>query len=190
MGIPFIFRFSLLSDFYFFTVLIDRDVCDFGFGDPDACAVTVEAFGFDDDLDRDRRSADADGFGVKADEIADKDRFVKDDFLHSHRHETVVIGGAHRADTARNVDITQNHAAEDRAVCVRITRHHRQANRRISQLFCLFVFHSSIVSQKAKILFRAASPDLHEASLNLCEATANLCDDIAYLQIDNLTFQR
>ena len=74
-------------------------------------------------------------FCVKADQIADKDRFVKDDLFHRDGHKPVVLRMPDRLDAAGDVDIAQNNAAKNGAVGVSVTRHHRQSYRRISDCF-------------------------------------------------------
>ena len=96
-----------LPDVYIFTILIYRNVNNFGFGNADYLTVRhSEAFGFDDDFYRDRSVADFGRRRVKADEIADENGLVKDNFLHRDGHETIVSRSANGFDTAGDVDVT------------------------------------------------------------------------------------
>ena len=100
----------------------------------------TETFGFDIDVDRYRRVANLGGCGVKADKISDKDWLVKQDLFHRDGHEALVFRVPYSFDAARNVDITQYHATKNRAVRIRITRHHRQSYRRISYWLLFHIF--------------------------------------------------
>ena len=113
------------------SVGIHGHVDDFCLRHLDALGCAAVAFGFDDDADGDRSCADADGAGVEADEVADEDRMVKDDLAHRHRDETLDLSAAVRFDRARDVYVTQNDAAEDRALRVGVARQERDANGRV-----------------------------------------------------------
>jgi len=75
-------------------------------------------------VDRDGRIANFDCPRVKTDEVANVNRFVKDDLFHRYGHESLVLGVPNGFDTASDVDVAQNNTAEDCTVSVRIARHH------------------------------------------------------------------
>ncbi len=120
-------------------VFVNGDVNDFGFGDADAVAGgSAVAFGFDDDADGDGSCADANGLGVEANEVADEDRFVKDDFAHGDRHEARYSRVAMSFDCARHINVAQDNAAEDRALRISIARKQSDADCRV----CVRIHHN------------------------------------------------
>ena len=123
---------DLFPDSHFLAVLIDGDVGDFGFRDAYRLTVRADALGFDGDFDRNRSAADTNRFGVKTHQITDKNRLKKNNFLHCHGDETVVSGSFDSFDSARHVNVAQNNSAENRAVRVRVARHHRNADSNVA----------------------------------------------------------
>lgn len=117
-------------------MLVDRHVGQFGFGHVHYLARIFKARGFDADLDRDRSISGLYYGGVKADQVADIHRLVKHHFAHRDGDKAAVIRPAHGFDRAGLVDITEKHAAEDRALGVGHVRQHRYADRGI-----LIVYH-------------------------------------------------
>ena len=85
---------------------VHGDVDHFGLRHLDALACAAVAFGLDDDADRDRGCADADSRGVEADEVADEDGLMEDDFAHRHRDEPLDLRAPVRLDRARDVYVT------------------------------------------------------------------------------------
>ena len=97
---------------------VDRDQDDLGFGDGDPLGgVGHPALGFDQDADGDRRPAEPDGLGVEADDVAEVHRRVELDLAHRLGHVAVRRRLA-RFDGRGQVDVRQDHAAEDRTVGV------------------------------------------------------------------------
>ena len=84
-------------------VRVHGDVDHFGLRHLDAFRRAAVAFGLDDDADCDRGCADADGRGVEADEVADEDGLMEDDFAHRHRDEPLDLRAPVRLDRARDV---------------------------------------------------------------------------------------
>src|SRR5690606_4326232 len=123
---------ALFSDPYFFAFAINGDVNDLGLRNGHDLSRIAEAFGFDDHVHVDGSIPDLRRFGVKAHEIAHKNRFVKNYLLHRHGHESVVLRFSDGLDRAGNVDVTEYDAAENSAVSVRVARHHRQPNSRVA----------------------------------------------------------
>ena len=107
---------------------VDGDVDDFGLGDFDALGGAAVAFGLDDDADGDGGGADTGGLGVEADEVADEDGRVEDDLSHGDRHEAFYLRAAVGLDRARDVNVAEDNAAEDRALRVRVARQQRDAD--------------------------------------------------------------
>lgn len=110
---------------------IYRDIDHVGFGYADDLLRIFKARGFDADLDRDGGIADLAYLGIKADQIADKDRFVKNHFADRGGDKAAMVGLPDGFDRARLIDIAEDHAAEDRALRIGHVRHHRNADRRI-----------------------------------------------------------
>jgi hypothetical protein len=115
-----------------FPVLVHGHVDDFGFGDADAVAgCAAMTFGLDDDADGDGSCADADGLGVEADQVADEDGFVKDDFAHGDGDEARHARMTMSLDCARHVNVAQDNAAEDRPLRIGVAWQERDANCRV-----------------------------------------------------------
>ena len=115
-------------DAHLAAVGVDGDVDDLGLRHLDALGRAAVAFGFDDDADGDGGRADAQGLGVEADEVADEDRLVEDDFAHGDRHEALYRRAPVGFDRSRDVDVAENDAAEDRPLRVRVARQKRDAD--------------------------------------------------------------
>jgi hypothetical protein len=107
---------------------VNGDIDDFGFGDFDPFACAAVAFGFDDDVDGDRSCADAHSPSVEADEVADEDGLVEDDFAHGDGDEAFQACAAVGFDRAGDVYVAENDAAEDRALRVGVAGQERDAD--------------------------------------------------------------
>src|SRR5204863_468954 len=98
----------------FITVFIDRDKRNFSLSDLYYDTGRVETRGLDIDVDSDRSRPNMKRLRIKTDKVADKHRFVKDHFLYSDRHKTIMPRMPHRLDAAGNVDVAHDHPAKNR----------------------------------------------------------------------------
>jgi len=84
----------------------------FRFGDANAFALS-EPLNFHNYTHGDGGGTDTNCFRVKAHQIAYKDRFVKDDFLHRNGDKAFHLCVSMRVDRTGRIDVAQNHAAEN-----------------------------------------------------------------------------
>ncbi len=120
----------IVSDRNRTAVIINGNVNDFGLGDASNICGVAHPLGFDNDSYGNRGPADAHQFRVKTHNIADKHRGDKNHFVHGFGDDFL---GRMFADFngGGNIYITENHAAENRAVRIRVFRHEDDANRRV-----------------------------------------------------------
>ena len=116
------------------TICLDghiRHICFCQLGD---FAVSIR---FDRDVHGDRSLADVAQFRPKTDAIADEHGLVEFNALHGNGDEILcrkLVAGNFVAGSDRSclIDIAEDHAAEDRAVGIRIPRHHHDFQREIT----------------------------------------------------------
>ncbi len=120
------------TDPNFLPIFVDRNERHLGLGHPYNLPWSAEPLGLDIHVNCDRCIADSQRIGIKAHQIADEHRLVKDDLLHRDRYKPIVPRVPDRLNTASDVDVTQNSAAKNRAVGVRIPRHHGEPYRCIA----------------------------------------------------------
>src|SRR5215204_5516727 len=119
---------EVFVDAHLAAVGVHGDVDDLGLGDLEALARAAVALGLDDDADGDGGGADAQRLRVEADEVADEDGLVEDDLAHGDGDEALDAGAAVRLDRPGDVDVTEDDAAEDGALRVRVARQQRDAD--------------------------------------------------------------
>jgi hypothetical protein len=74
---------------------------------------------------------------------------MENDLVHRDRYESLVPRVPDRFYAASDVDVTQDHTPENCTVCIRVTRHHRKADRSIS-LFLHIFFNAKPVSRERR----------------------------------------
>ena len=87
-----------------------------------------------------RRSADAYDIGVKTDQITDEDRLFELERVHRHRHHSA-LGAPCGRDTAGDIDMGHDPAAEDIALAIGVGRHRDHAYRWLVVFKKIFVGH-------------------------------------------------
>src|SRR6266545_3356043 len=109
-------------------ILTEIDVHDLRFGDQDLLIRIVVSIRLDSDFDGDGGRADPQRLAPEADQIAHEHRLMEHNLVHGHAdHDARAL--APRFNRASLIDERQNHPAEDRALRVRVPRHHQHADR-------------------------------------------------------------
>jgi hypothetical protein len=128
---------KLRADLDLLSVRIYRNVDKISRSDSHYLAFASKAFSFYFNVYRYRCIPNFYGASVKADEVADENRFVKNDLIHRHGHKPFMLCMPHGLYAAGDVNIAQNDPAKNGAVSISVPWHHRQSDSGISSGFVL-----------------------------------------------------
>jgi hypothetical protein len=117
-----------LPNWSWVAIFIHRYVNDLGFRNFDSSSRFFASLGFDDHLDNHGGFSFTDHAGIEADDVADVDRGYKTNF--SHRSGDEIPRRLPRSrNGARQVDVTQDYAAEDSPSRIRVAGQHGHPQR-------------------------------------------------------------